>query len=169
MKKARKINEEKKRKSKEYYDKKRNVRKTEIDVGEYVLLKERKKGKYLTKFEPSPAKVIKVRGSAITVVRDEKPVTRNISEVKKIKIEESSSEEEEYSEEESSEEKESESQSENEADNEGSETEDLENQGEQREENKKKEENLELRRSSRSTQNKTPERFKIFIRDKKKK
>ena len=126
-----------------------------------------KKGKYLTKFQPSPVKVIKVRGSAITVIRDEKPVTRNISEVKKIKIEESdSSDREENSEEES--EHQSESQSENEADNEGSETENEENQGEQKEENKK-EENLELRRSSRSTQNKTPERFKIFIRSTKKK
>ena len=167
VKRARMINEEKKKKSKEYYDKKRNVRENEIDVGEYVLLKERKKGKYLTKFQPSPVKVIKVRGSAITVIRDEKPVTRNISEVKKIKIEESdSSDREENSEEES--EHQSESQSENEADNEGSETENEENQGEQKEENKK-EENLELRRSSRSTQNKTPERFKIFIRSTKKK
>ena len=47
-------------------------------------MKQRKKGKYLTKFEAVPLRVIKVKGSAITIRKEGKEFTRNVSEMKKV-------------------------------------------------------------------------------------
>ena len=81
---ARKISDKKKIKSKEYYDKKKNVKNIRFECGEYVLIREQKKGKYTTKYETTPVKIVKVIGSAVTVLRNGREVIRDVSDVKKI-------------------------------------------------------------------------------------
>ena len=81
---ARKCSDQAKRKAKEVYDAKGNVKRRNFEVGEYVLVKAQKKGKYTAKFETTPTKIIKIKGSAITVMRNGREITRNKCDIKKI-------------------------------------------------------------------------------------
>ena len=85
MKEVRKTDEMNKRKSKPYYDQRKNTKPPIIEEGDWAIIKQKKKGKLLTRFETNPIKIIKVRGSAVTAMRNGKEVTRNSSEFKKIK------------------------------------------------------------------------------------
>ena len=79
------IDKNKKEKYKEYYDKRNKVKASEYVVGDTVIMKSKKKGKLLSKFEIIPCKITKVCGSQITVTRNGKEITRNSSEFKRIK------------------------------------------------------------------------------------
>ena len=84
VKNAKIINLKKKLKSKDYYDKRNNVKQSLIQEGDLVLMKQKKKGKYFTNFETTPVKVIKVNGTAITVFKNGSPFIRNVKDLKKI-------------------------------------------------------------------------------------
>ena len=75
----------KKEKHKEYYDNRNHVKENNIQVGDNVLMKNRKKGKLETRFEIQPCKVIKVKGTSITVAKNGKEYVRNSSEFKKLR------------------------------------------------------------------------------------
>ncbi|CAB3977432.1 Transposon Ty3-I Gag-Pol poly [Paramuricea clavata] len=76
---------EKKRKMKEYADKRRRSETSEIKVGDTVLIQQPKANKLSTPFNPSPYKVVARKGSMVTTERDSHKVTRNVSFFKKIK------------------------------------------------------------------------------------
>ena len=84
MKEVRTTDAKKKEKYKTEYDKRKHVKPASIQQGDWVLIRRKKKGKLLTKFETTPVQVVRVRGSAITVLRNDKEVIRNSSEFKKI-------------------------------------------------------------------------------------
>ncbi len=54
-------------------------------MGDSVLIRERKTGKLMTPFNPKPYKVIKTKGTMITVQRGKHTATRNISHLKPLK------------------------------------------------------------------------------------
>ena len=76
--------EEAKAKMKNYADTKRRATELKIQVGDKVLLRQRKKNKFTSKFDPNPFDVIRVKGTMITVRRNGKFVTRNVSFFKQI-------------------------------------------------------------------------------------
>ena len=82
--KAKKRDDVLKVKSKKHYDQRKRVRIHQIRVGDYVLIRQKKKNKLSTVYETRPSKVMKVEGSAITVHRRGKSVIRNSSDVQKI-------------------------------------------------------------------------------------
>ena len=55
-----------------------------IEVGDYVLIRQKKQNKLSTAFDTKPVQVTDIRGPAITVHRDSKFVIRNVADVKKI-------------------------------------------------------------------------------------
>ena len=69
---------------KAYADSKASAKSSEISVGEVVLFRQDKKNKLTMKLNPSPCKVISRNGSRVTVLRNGKYITRNISFFKKI-------------------------------------------------------------------------------------
>ena len=73
-----------KAKMKEHADKRSHAQCSDIKVGDKVLIRQRRKNKFSTKFDPSPFEVVRVSGTMVTVTRNEKYVTRNISLFKKI-------------------------------------------------------------------------------------
>ena len=73
-----------KEKMKCYADKKARAQLTEMRVGDTVLIRQRKNNKFTTKFDISPFQVVRVKGTMVTAVRNEKYVTRNISHFKKV-------------------------------------------------------------------------------------
>ena len=74
----------KKEKMKIYYDKRFNTTESSINVGDYVLLRQRPKNKLLTKFNTSPYKVISKRGSCVVIEKNGITKMRNSSSLKKI-------------------------------------------------------------------------------------
>ena len=88
MKKIRKINAEKKLKSKNYYDEKNNVKMSEVKVGDLVLVRRIKKNKLSTTFDTSPVKVIRRSGPTLTMIINGYQTTRNVRDVKKVPHEE---------------------------------------------------------------------------------
>ena len=88
MKKIRKVNAEKKMKSKEYYDKKNNVKHSDIKEGDKVLVRRIKKTKLKTKFEVAPATVTGRSGPTVIMNRDGVQLARNVKDVIKIPSEE---------------------------------------------------------------------------------
>ena len=84
LKKAKSNNLVRKLKSKEYYDSRHNVKKSNMQEGDLVLMKRERKGKLLTKFETTPAKVIDIKGTAITISRNGSVYVRNMKDLKKI-------------------------------------------------------------------------------------
>jgi hypothetical protein len=67
-----------------YADKMRKAKSSEIQVGDAVLLKQRKQTKLSCRFDPIPFCVTRIKGTMITVMRNGKFVTRNASLLKKI-------------------------------------------------------------------------------------
>ena len=73
-----------KAKMKEYADTKSRAKQSNIQVGDTVLIRQRKENKWSTRFDPSPFKVVRRKGTMITALRNGKYVSRNISLFKKI-------------------------------------------------------------------------------------
>ena len=75
-------------KAKVYADDKPYVKRNSFQIGDTVLVKNEKKAKTLSFFEPKPYSIVKVKGSMITAKHSEtnKFVTRNSSYFKKLKL-----------------------------------------------------------------------------------
>jgi len=73
-----------KQKMKEHADKRAHAQVSEIAIGDTVLVRQKKRNKFTTKFDPSLYKVVEVKGTMVTAVRKEKYITRNISQFKRI-------------------------------------------------------------------------------------
>ena len=71
-------------KGRKYANKRRKVAPSEIQVGDTVFLKQRKKNKFTTKFEPTPYTVLERRGVTIVAENQGHKMTRNASFFKKI-------------------------------------------------------------------------------------
>ena len=82
LKKIRKLNDERKQKSKHYYDQKFDVKSSDIQAGDYVLLKRFNKSKVQPPLETQPVKVIERSGQKIIVMKNGSCITRNICDVK---------------------------------------------------------------------------------------
>ena len=76
--------EKAKEKMKQNADRRAHSKPSDIKVGETVLIRQRKKNKFTTKFDPSTFQVVRVRGTMVRAVRNEKYATRNISQFKKV-------------------------------------------------------------------------------------
>ena len=83
---VRKRDKGKKVQMKEDADRRRRAKVLELKVDDVVLMKQRKINKFSTTFDPVPFKVVRVKGSMITVTRNGKYLTRNISMLKKVKV-----------------------------------------------------------------------------------
>ena len=73
-----------KEKMKENADRRVRAQVSDLKIRETVLLLQRKKNKFSTKFDPSPFQVTRKKGTMITAIRNGKYVTRYISQFKKI-------------------------------------------------------------------------------------
>ena len=73
-----------KKKMKVYADTKRRAQPSQIKVGDVVLLRQNKISKFSTKFDPSPFRVVKMKGTMVTVTRNGKYLARNVSLLKKV-------------------------------------------------------------------------------------
>ena len=73
-----------KQKMKEYFDLKRNTKPADLKVGDIVLMKQEKKNKLSTPFNPEPMTIKNKKGSMITAAAENKEITRNSSFFKKI-------------------------------------------------------------------------------------
>ena len=80
----RKTDAERKRKIKFYADQKKNIKFSNIDVGDTVLLKIKRDRKSDPYYDPNPYRVIERKGNMIIAERGQKTVTRNTSFFKKI-------------------------------------------------------------------------------------
>ena len=81
---AKKNDEVAKQKQKEYADKKRHARPSDIAVGDTVLVKQDKKNKLSTRFNTTPYIVISRQGSKVTAENDTHCITRNVSSFKRL-------------------------------------------------------------------------------------
>ena len=71
--------------NKQYADKKCIAKWSEIEVGDHVLVQQRKKNKLSARFNETPYVVTHIQGSQITARnRDDHCITRNVSHFKKI-------------------------------------------------------------------------------------
>ena len=75
---------EAKRKMKEHADKDKRAQRSTIEIGDKVLVHQRKHNKFSTRFDPSPYTVVDIKGAMVTAARNEKYVTRNISLFKRV-------------------------------------------------------------------------------------
>ena len=73
-----------KKKMKEYADKKSRAKESPIRVGDSVLVRQAKENKLFSKFKPNPYRVVKMKGTRVTVERHGHFITRNISHYKKL-------------------------------------------------------------------------------------
>ena len=79
-------NEEKTQKyQKNYIDKRRNAKESDISVGDTVLVKQQYKNKFSSRFDKTPYTVILRKGTMITAENDTRRITRNVSHFKKFK------------------------------------------------------------------------------------
>ena len=77
-------NEEKTQKyQKDYIDKRRHARESDISVGDTVLVKQQYKNKFTSRFDKTPYTVILRKGTMITAENDTRRITRNVSHFKK--------------------------------------------------------------------------------------
>ena len=75
-----------KERNKEYADHRRKAKKSEIEIGDYVLVRQQRKNKLTANFNPEPCKVVKKTGVEIIAQRNnDQKITRNVSHFKKIK------------------------------------------------------------------------------------
>ncbi|ESP03447.1 hypothetical protein LOTGIDRAFT_137345, partial [Lottia gigantea] len=76
--------QENKEKGKMYGDKKRNAVNSSLQLGDKVLLKQKKENKLSTTFHPKPMMLLKKNGNSVIVQSDEGvQYKRNITQVKK--------------------------------------------------------------------------------------
>ena len=75
-----------KTKMKEYADKRRNTKESDIEVGDTVLVKSQHRGKLKPFYETTPYKVIERNGAQVIAENATKQVTRNVSHFKKVDI-----------------------------------------------------------------------------------
>ena len=73
-----------KNKMKKRADKRARSCQLNIKIGDTVLVRQKKKDKFTTKFDPAPYKVIEVKGSMVTAIRNDKSITRNVCHFKQI-------------------------------------------------------------------------------------
>ena len=73
-----------KAKMKENADTKRRAKHSTIQIGDIVLLRQRKQNKFSMKFDPSPYWVTHKKGTMLTATRNGRSVTRNTSLFKKV-------------------------------------------------------------------------------------
>ena len=71
-----------KQKMKTYADWKRKTLPSRIEVGDKVLLKQRKESKFFTKYDPVPYTVVEMKGTMVIIVRNGKQLARNSSLLK---------------------------------------------------------------------------------------
>ena len=86
-----------KERNREYADQRRNTRKSEIKIGDYVFVKQEKKNKLSVNFNQKPYKVIKRTGVEISAQsNDGHIITRNISHFKRINKPDDDTDDEQY-------------------------------------------------------------------------
>ena len=86
FKQAKERDDDQKLKAKEYYDKKKRVKQYDLQVGDYVIMKQNKKDKLSTNFYVNPVKVIKIDGPAVTLSYRRRKYIRNIAHVRKVDL-----------------------------------------------------------------------------------
>ena len=69
---------------KDYADKRSRAKESTIKVGDSVLVRQARENKLASKFKPNPYRVIKMKGTRVTVERHGHFITRNISHYKKL-------------------------------------------------------------------------------------
>ena len=84
FKEAKRNDEAMKAKSKKYYDETKHVAQHAIQVGDSVLLKQKRENKLSTAFETDPYEVVRVEGPAVTINRGDQVFTRNAAHLKVI-------------------------------------------------------------------------------------
>ena len=65
--------------AKEYSDTRKHAAECEIKIGDIVLVKQEKKNKLTTRFDPTPYHVTFIKGTMITAENNFRSITRNIS------------------------------------------------------------------------------------------
>ena len=73
-----------KQRMKENADRRSRAQERIVEIGDLVLVRQKRKNKFSTKFDPKPYRVVRVKGTMITACRDGHYVTRNISFYKKL-------------------------------------------------------------------------------------
>ena len=71
-----------KEKVKKYVDRTRKAKDTDLKVGDTVLVRQDKKNKFSTSYDPQPYKVVSIKGSSVTARRRDKDITRHASFMK---------------------------------------------------------------------------------------
>ena len=69
-------------KMKTYADERTKAKSSDIKIGDAVLARQRKQNKFSTRFDPVPFQVVRIKGTMITARRNEKYITRNVSQFK---------------------------------------------------------------------------------------
>ncbi|KAI8513647.1 hypothetical protein Bbelb_079710 [Branchiostoma belcheri] len=77
---------------KKYTDRKRRAKENNIDIGDTVLVSQRKQNKLTPPYDPKPHRVIGKKNTMITAENNGRRITRNATFFKKVKIEEEDSE-----------------------------------------------------------------------------
>ena len=72
-----------KAKAKIYYDKRQHTKPSDIKEGDLVLVKQERKNKLTSKFDPKIYRVIEIRGTKAIAERQDHQITQNISFFKK--------------------------------------------------------------------------------------
>lgn len=67
-------------------DRSQQAKNSTLQIGDMVLLRQKKISKLTTKFDPHPFKIIRIKGTMITARRNEKYITRNASLFKPVKV-----------------------------------------------------------------------------------
>ena len=65
-----------------YADMKMRAKTSTIKIGDVVLVRQRKRNKLSTQFDPSPFRVVRMNGTMVTACRNGKYITRNVSHFK---------------------------------------------------------------------------------------
>ena len=63
---------------------KRRAKDSDLNIGDTVLVRQRKQNKFSTRFDPNPFQVVRKKDTMITAYRNGKYITRNISQFKVI-------------------------------------------------------------------------------------
>ena len=89
--------EKKKEENKEYYDRNRRAKEADIKTGDTVICKQEKKNKLTPKFDPKHYTIVQRKYNMVTAKRDDgKTLTRSVSFFKKVFMDKSEDEEEDF-------------------------------------------------------------------------
>ena len=75
---------EQKAKMKKYADNRSKAKHVDINIGDKVLVKQKKINKFSSKYDSNPYEVTRIQGSALTLQRNGKSIMRNVGLVKKL-------------------------------------------------------------------------------------